>query len=144
MNLSVILQTLQEEAVQYKARLDLLVGLGKVIMTITARPDQTTDEQATIEQDLASIRSRYDDVWKGLEARSVILETTILQMERYRRMVRSLVMFLERAVRKIKKQAPVAGNIDKIRSQISEHKVLLSFSTELFNLSNHFLLTVPI
>ena len=144
MNLSVILQTLQEEAVQFKARLDLLVGLGKVIMTITARPDQTTDEQATIEQDLASIRSRYDDVWKGLEARSVILETTILQMERYRRMVRSLIMFLERAERKIKKQAPVAGNIDKIRSQISEHKVLSSFSTELFNLSNHFLLQVPI
>ena len=117
-------QTLQEEAVQYKARLDLLVGLGKVIITITARPEQSADEQVTIEQDLASLRTRYDDVWKALEARSVILETTILQIERYRRMVRSTVMFLERVEKKIKKQAPVAGNTDTIRTQISEHKVL--------------------
>lgn len=114
-----------DEAVKYKAHIDLLLGLGKVIISITARPDQQPKDSARspMEQDMASVRTRYDDLWKGLEARSVILETTILQIERYRRLVRHMLVCMDRVERKLAQQNPVAGETDAIRSQISEHKV---------------------
>ena len=118
-------QILLDEAVKYKARIDLLIGLGKVIISITEKPVKQpgASAESPMEHDMLSVRMRYDDVWKGLEARSVVLETTILQMERYRRQVRILVGGLDRIERKLAEQRPVAGEPDAISKQISEHKV---------------------
>ena len=115
-------QALQNEAVQYKAQIDLLVGLGKVIISITAQLP-TDSPQSPMEEDLTSVRTRYDEVWKGLETRNVTLETTVLQMEKYRRLVRNITIFLGRTEKRLGKLEPVGGDADTIRRQISEHKV---------------------
>ena len=113
---------LQNEAVQYKAQIDLLVGLGKVIISITAQQPSDTP-QSPLEEDLTSVRTRYDEVWKRLETRNVTLETTVLQMEKYRRLVRNITIFLGRTEKTLGKLEPVGGDTDTIRRQISEHKV---------------------
>lgn len=116
------MQALQNEAVNYKAQIDLLVGLGKVIISITSQhPGETP--QTPLEGDLTSVRTRYDNVWKQLETRNVTLETTVLQMEKYRRLVRNITIFLGRTEKRLGKLEPVAGDTDTIRHQISDHKV---------------------
>ncbi|EDO37708.1 predicted protein [Nematostella vectensis] len=118
-------KALQDEAVQYKARLDLLNGLGKVIITMSGRTDHAPAPGThPIEQDLDAILARYDEVWKSMEARRFLLETTLLQMERYRRQVKSVTIFLNRAEKKQKEQDPVGCDADTIQKQISEHKTL--------------------
>lgn len=98
------------------------MGLGKVIISITAQ--QPSDSpQSTLEEDLTTVRTRYDEVWKGLETRNVTLETTVLQMEKYRRLVRNITIFLSRTEKRLGKLEPVGGDTDTIRRQISEHKV---------------------
>lgn len=108
---------------QYKAQIDLLVGLGKVIISITALQQPSDSPQSPLEEDLISVRTRYDEVWKGLETRNVTLETTVLQMEKYRRLVRNITIFLGRTEKRLGKLEPVGGETDIIRRQISEHKV---------------------
>ena len=116
-----IFQVLKSEAVQYKAQIDLFVGLGKVIIDITAQ--QPSDSaQTPLEEDLLLVRTRYNDVWKGLETRNVLLETTVAQMEKYRRLVRSTAIFLDQTEKRLGNLEAVAGETDVIRRQISEHK----------------------
>lgn len=69
------------------------------------------------------MRTRYDEVWKGLETRNVTLEITVLHMEKYRRLVRNITIFLGRTEKRLEKLEPVGGDTDTIRRQISEHKV---------------------
>lgn len=110
---------------QYKARLDLLVGLGKVIVTMTTTPDKPKEEtQSPMQQDLESALTRYDDIWRGMEARRIIVETTILQIERYRKMVRNFTILLYKVEKKVSKLEPVGGDLDTIHNQILEHKVI--------------------
>ena len=101
------------------------MGLGKVIISITAR--QSGESQSPLLEDLTTVRTRYDEVWKGLESRNVTLETTVIQMEKYRRLVRNISIFLTRAEKRLGKLEPVGGDADTIRRQISEHKVGLRF-----------------
>ena len=101
------------------------MGLGKVIISITAR--QSGESQSSLVEDLTKVRTRYDEVWKGLESRNVTLETTVIQMEKYRRLVRNISIFLTRAEKRLGKLEPVGGDADTIRRQISEHKVGLRF-----------------
>jgi len=108
--------------VQYKAQIDLLVGLGKVIISITAQQPSDTP-QSPLEEDLTSVRTRYDEVWKRLETRNVTLETTVSQMEKYRRLVRNITIFLGRTEKRLGTLEPVGGDTDTISRQISEHKV---------------------
>ena len=115
-------QVLQNEAVQYKAQIDLLVGLGKVIITFAAKPSEVSP-QSPLEGDLNSVSSRYDKVWKRLETRNVALETTVLQMEKYRKLVRNLSIFITRTEKRLGQLEVVGGDSDTIRKQISEHKV---------------------
>lgn len=98
------------------------MGLGKVIISI-AVPQPGDSPQSPLEEDLNKVRTRYDEVWKGLETRNVTLETTVLQMEKYRRLVRNITIFLSRTEKRLGKLEPVAGDTDTIRRQISEHKV---------------------
>ena len=115
-------QLLQNEAVQYKAQIDLLVGLGKVIITFAAKPSEVSP-QSPLEEDLNSVSFRYDKVWKRLETRNVALETTVLQMEKYRRLVRNISIFITRTEKRLGQLEAVGGDSDTIRKQISEHKV---------------------
>jgi putative cell wall-binding protein len=98
------------------------VGLGKVIIDMTTKPEQQ-QSQSPMQQDLESAQTRYDDIWKGMEARRIILETTLLQIERYRRMVRNITIFLHKVEKKMDKLEPVSSDMDTIRKQITDHKV---------------------
>lgn len=121
-------QVLQNEAVQYKAQIDLLVGLGKVIISFAAKPSEASP-QSPLEGDLKSVSSRYDKVWKRLETRNVALETTVLQMEKYRRLVRNISIFITRTEKRLGQLEAVGGDSETIRKQISEHKVgFISYS----------------
>ena len=119
-------QVLQNEAVQYKAQIDMLVGLGKVIISIAAK-EPGDSPKSPLEEDLNSVSTRYDEVWKRLETRNVTLETTVLQMEKYRRLARNISIFLARTEKRLGKLEPVGGDTDTIRQQISEHKVRTIF-----------------
>lgn len=121
-------QTLQEEAVQYKARLDLLIGLSKVIVTMTTTSNKSADgTQSPMEQELESALTRYDDIWRGMEARRIIVETTLLQIERYRKMIRNITIVLYKVEKKVSKVEPIGGDLETIQKQLLEHKVINHF-----------------
>lgn len=91
-------------------------------MTTTPNnPNQGT--QSPMQQGLESALTRYDDIWKAMEARRIIVETTILQLERYRKMVRSITLVLYKIEKKVFKAEPIGGEVSTIEKQILEHKV---------------------
>jgi len=87
-----------------------------------------------MEQDLESALTRYDDIWRGMEARRIIVETTLLQIERYRKMIRNVTILLYKVEKKVSKLEPIGGDLDTVQRQLLEHKVM-----NISDISRHFL-----
>ena len=113
-------KAIQDEAIKYKANIDMLMGMGKVIITITAKPGEELMKQPDlpITRDLQTINGRYDDIWRDIERRGVDLETTLNDADKYFSTLNEATAFLDDCEKTLANQPAIANDLPSIQKQL--------------------------
>ena len=116
----VLLQAIQDEAIKYKANIDMLMGMGKVIVTITAKPGEELLKQPNvpITRELQALNDRYDNIWRDIEKRGVDLETTLNDADKYFTSLNEATTFLDECEKTLANQPAIANDLPSIQKQL--------------------------
>lgn len=81
---------------------------------------------AAIEEEVQSIRERFDDIVTILEARGSNIDVTVSQTDKYNIAFNEVAMLMDSAEAFILQQGPPADNLDSLQRQLSEQRVRTS------------------
>ena len=80
-----------------------------------------------IEEEVKSIRERFDDIVTILEARGSNIDVTLSQTDKYNAACNEIAMLLDSAEAFILQQGPPADDLDSLQKQLSEQRVRMPF-----------------
>ena len=87
------------------------------------RISESSDFPNLIEDEVTSVRERFDDICTILEARGMNLDTTLNQSEKYQTAYNEITMWLESAESVQQQQEPISNNLEMLRKQLMEQRV---------------------
>jgi hypothetical protein len=115
----------------------MLMGMGKVIVTITAKPGEDLVKQPDlpITRDLQAISDRYETIWHDIEKRGVDLETTLNSADKYFSSLNEATQFLDECEKTLANQPAIANDLPSIQKQLvaAEVSEQVFFSENLCN-----------
>ena len=115
----------------------MLMGMGKVIVTITAKPGEDLVKQPDlpITRDLQAINDRYETIWHDIEKRGVDLETTLNSADKYFSSLNEATQFLDECEKTLANQPAIANDLPSIQKQLvaAEVSEQVFFSENLCN-----------
>jgi hypothetical protein len=103
----------------------MLMGMGKVIITITAKPGEELVKQPDlpIARDLKSLHDRYDNIWRDIETRGIDLETTLNNADKYFASLSEATKFLDECEKTLANQPAIASDLPSIQKQLAAAEV---------------------
>jgi hypothetical protein len=115
----------------------MLMGMGKVIVTITAKPGEDLVKQPDlpITRDLQAINDRYETIWHDIEKRGVDLETTLNNADKYFSSLNEATQFLDECEKTLANQPAIANDLPSIQKQLvaAEVSEQIFFSENLYS-----------
>ena len=82
---------------------------------------------AAIDEEVRSIRERFDDIVTILEARGSNIDVTLSQTDKYNIAYNEIAMLMDSAEGFILRQGQVADDLDNLQRQLSEQRVSVFF-----------------
>lgn len=94
--------------------------MGKVIITITAKPGEELLEQpdVPITRELQALNDRYDNIWRNIEKRGIDLETTLNDADKYFTALNEATTFLDECEKTLANQPAIANDLPSIQKQL--------------------------
>ena len=113
-------QIIQDEAIKYKANIDILLGMVKVIVTFTAKPgeEKSRKNESPMAHEIQDLNDRYDNIWRDIERRGVDLETTLNNADKYFTSLDEATKFLDELENTLAHQPPIADDLPSIQKQL--------------------------
>ena len=101
------------------------MGMGKVIITITAKPGEELLKQpdVPITRELQTLNDRYDDIWRNIEKRGIDLETTLNNADKYFTALNEATTFLDQCEKTLANQPAIANDFPSIQKQLAVAEV---------------------
>ena len=98
----------------------MLMGMGKVIITITAKPGEEITKQPDLPltRDLQALNDRYDKIWGDIERRGIDLETTLNNADKYFTTLNEATKFLDECEKTLANQPAIASDLSSIQKQL--------------------------
>ena len=98
----------------------MLMGMGKVIITLTAKPGDELVKQpdVPITRDLQAINDRYEAIWRDIEKRGIDLETTLNNADKYFTSLNEATKFLDECEKTLANQPAIANDLPSIQKQL--------------------------
>ena len=99
--------------------------MGKVIITITAKPGEELLKQpdVPITRELQTLNDRYDDIWRNIEKRGIDLETTLNNADKYFTALNEATTFLDQCEKTLANQPAIANDFPSIQKQLAVAEV---------------------
>ena len=103
----------------------MLIGIGKIIVTITAKPGEELTKQPDlpITRELHALNQRYDDIWRDIEKRGMELERTLSNADKYFTVLNEVTTFLDECERTLASQPAIATDLSSIQKQLNRTEV---------------------
>lgn len=94
--------------------------MGKVIITITAKPGEELLEQpdVPITRELQALNDRYDNIWRNIEKRGIDLETTLNDADKYFTALNEATTFLDECEKTLANQPAIGNDLPSIQKQL--------------------------
>ena len=99
--------------------------MGKVIITITAKPGEELLKQpdVPITRELQTLNDRYDNIWRNIEKRGIDLETTLNNADKYFTALNEATTFLDQCEKTLANQPAIANDFPSIQKQLAVAEV---------------------
>ena len=92
----------------------------------------------SIEEEVASIRDRFDDIVTILEARGTNIDVTLSQADKYNIAFNEVSMWLDSADGFELRQLPISDDLEELQKQMSEQRVRIFVCALLSSKNMHY------